>query len=61
MVDRYTMFYALYPIGIGAEWWIMYLASGEAEAVGKVVLWVCLGIYVPGEFQLEPQFEFGFW
>jgi very-long-chain (3R)-3-hydroxyacyl-CoA dehydratase len=48
---RYTMFYPLYPIGIGAEWWLMYKSI---EPVGKVspvlppVFYFLLALYVPG-------------
>ena len=48
---RYTMFYILYPIGIGAEWWLMYKSI---EPVGKIspmlppVFYFLLALYVPG-------------
>lgn len=48
---RYTMFYVLYPIGIGAEWWLMYRSI---EPVGKLspvlpsVFYFLLALYVPG-------------
>lgn len=46
------MFYPLYPIGIGAEWWLMYQS---VEPVGKVspvlppVFYFLLALYVPGK------------
>lgn len=49
---RYTMFYPLYPIGIGAEWWLMYQSI---EPVGKIspvlppVFYFLLALYVPGK------------
>lgn len=48
---RYTMFYVLYTIGIGAEWWLMYRSI---EPVGKLspvlpsVFYFLLALYVPG-------------
>jgi very-long-chain (3R)-3-hydroxyacyl-CoA dehydratase len=47
------MFYPLYPVGMGAEAWLMYRAigaAGERSGVLAGVFWVCLGLYVPGEF-----------
>lgn len=50
--DRYSMFYPLYPIGIGAEWLLMYRAI---EPVGKLsrflppIFYFLLALYVPGK------------
>jgi hypothetical protein len=49
---RYTMFYALYPIGIGAEWWLLYRAIAPAREISgviAVVFYGCLAAYVPGK------------
>jgi very-long-chain (3R)-3-hydroxyacyl-CoA dehydratase len=49
---RYTMFYPLYPIGIGAEWWLLYRAIGPAGKIHAVIppiFWFCLLLYVPGK------------
>jgi very-long-chain (3R)-3-hydroxyacyl-CoA dehydratase len=46
------MFYPLYPVGIGAEWWLLYRAiepAGKRSTVVPWVFWVCLGLYVPGK------------
>lgn len=54
-VCRYTMFIPLYPIGIGAEWWLMYLSI---EHVGKIspalayFFYFLLALYVPGKYLL---------
>jgi very-long-chain (3R)-3-hydroxyacyl-CoA dehydratase len=51
---RYSMFYVLYPIGIGAEWWLMMRAAGPAGEINKALLpvfWFLLALYVPGEPQ----------
>ena len=46
------MFIPLYPIGIGAEWWLMYRSI---EHVGKIspalayFFYFLLALYVPGE------------
>ncbi len=51
--NRYTMFYPLYPVGIGAEWWLMFRAAvGPAGSVGAwlpPVFYFLLALYVPGE------------
>jgi hypothetical protein len=47
------MFYPLYPIGIGAEWWLLYRAIGPAAKVHWVIppiFYFCLMLYVPGKF-----------
>lgn len=52
---RYTMFYPLYPIGIGAEWWLMYRSVepvGDISPLLKGVWWFLLALYVPGRFLL---------
>lgn len=46
---RYSLFYALYPVGIGCEWFLMYAAAREAGGTLAVVYYVCLALYVPGE------------
>jgi hypothetical protein len=50
---RYTMFYPLYPIGIGAEWWLMYRSVGPVGMVNGVLPYVwyfLLALYVPGKW-----------
>lgn len=47
------MFYPLYPIGIGAEWWLFFRAidpSREISAVLPLVFYGCLVAYAPGKF-----------
>ncbi|EMF10515.1 PTPLA-domain-containing protein [Sphaerulina musiva SO2202] len=47
---RYSMFYVLYPVGIGAEWWLMFRAvrpAGEVSWVLGWVFWFLLGLYGP--------------
>ena len=34
---RYTMFYPLYPIGISAEWWLMYRSISPAGRISTVI------------------------
>ncbi|KAF1971654.1 PTPLA-domain-containing protein [Bimuria novae-zelandiae CBS 107.79] len=55
---RYSMFIVLYPVGIGAEWWLMYRS---VEAVGRVsrvsrvgegVWWFLLALYGPGAYTM---------
>lgn len=46
------MFYPLYPIGIGAEWWLMYSSIGDVGKISPVlsaVWWFLLALYVPGK------------
>jgi very-long-chain (3R)-3-hydroxyacyl-CoA dehydratase len=53
---RYSMFLVLYPVGIGAEWWLMYRAIAPARAWSWVLppmLYVLLALYVPGEWSDE--------
>jgi hypothetical protein len=58
--SRYTMFYPLYPIGIGAEWWLMYRSI---EPVGKVspvlppVFYFLLALYAPGKRQAHMSYR----
>jgi very-long-chain (3R)-3-hydroxyacyl-CoA dehydratase len=52
---RYTMFYPLYPIGIGAEWWLLYRAiepAGKINAAIPPFFWFCLMLYIPGKLDL---------
>lgn len=48
---RYNAFYVMYPLGIGSECWLIWLASGVAPAWYGWALWAILGAYVPGEFR----------
>ncbi|KAH8702920.1 tyrosine phosphatase-like protein [Phaeosphaeriaceae sp. PMI808] len=51
--NRYTVFYPLYPVGIGAEWWLFFLAVEPAAKMGavvSVVFWACLVAYGPGSY-----------
>lgn len=46
------MFYVLYPVGIGAEWWLFYQAIEPAREISgalPTVFYFLLGLYVPGE------------
>lgn len=50
---RYSMFYALYPIGIGAEWWLMYRSIDPLSRVSAglpPLFYFLLALYMPGEF-----------
>ncbi|KAK3201789.1 hypothetical protein GRF29_164g646795 [Pseudopithomyces chartarum] len=55
VIQVYTMFIPLYPIGIGAEWWLMYLSI---EHVGKIspalayFFYFLLALYVPGAYKM---------
>lgn len=49
---RYSLFYVLYPVGIGGEWFLMYGAAREEEGVLKAVYYFCLALYVPGKFSV---------
>ncbi|UPX21352.1 Very-long-chain (3R)-3-hydroxyacyl-CoA dehydratase [Ascochyta rabiei] len=52
---RYTMFYPLYPIGIGAEWWLMYKSIeplGRISPVLPPVFYFLLALYVPGAYTM---------
>lgn len=49
---RYSMFFVLYPVGIGAEWWLMYRAIESAGVMSSVlppVFYFLLALYVPGK------------
>lgn len=46
------MFYVLYPLGIGAEWWLFYLAVEPGREVSgwvPPVFYFLLALYVPGK------------
>ncbi|KAF2821468.1 PTPLA-domain-containing protein [Ophiobolus disseminans] len=52
---RYTMFYPLYPIGISAEWWLLYCAIEPGRKISAVIppfFWFCLVLYVPGSYKM---------
>ncbi|PPJ55015.1 hypothetical protein CBER1_05656 [Cercospora berteroae] len=52
---RYSMFYALYPVGIACEWWLMYRAvrpAAEVSWILKPVFYFLLGLYVPGSYMM---------
>jgi hypothetical protein len=54
--DRYNTFFALYPLGISSEMWLVYKAVGPAakrDARLPYVLYGILGLYVPGRFCLS--------
>ncbi len=40
----------MYPLGIGSECWLIWLASGVGPEWYGWALWGVLGAYVPGEF-----------
>ena len=45
------MFYPLYPVGIGAEWWLLYRSIAPGAKVSPViplVFYFCLLLYIPG-------------
>jgi very-long-chain (3R)-3-hydroxyacyl-CoA dehydratase len=47
------MFYPLYPIGMGAEWWLLCRAIEPAGKIHSVIPWffgVCAALYGPGMF-----------
>lgn len=50
---RYNTFFALYPLGIGSECWLIWRSLGPAAVRFGVLGWwglvVVLGVYVPGE------------
>ncbi|KAL5380238.1 hypothetical protein PMIN02_010697 [Paraphaeosphaeria minitans] len=53
---RYNMFYPLYPIGIGAEWWLMYRSVGPVGRVNATLPYVwyfLLALYVPGAYTMS--------
>ena len=46
------MFIPLYPVGIGSEWWMMYLCIEplrQISSVGPWIFWFLLALYVPGK------------
>ena len=48
---RYNAFFILYPLGIGSEMWLVYLATGPAGKIRKEFEWglyAILLLYVPG-------------
>ncbi|CAA9963268.1 Protein tyrosine phosphatase [Pyrenophora teres f. maculata] len=50
---RYTMFYPLYPIGIGAEWWLLYRTISPGSQISPLIppiFYFCLVLYVPGSY-----------
>ncbi|KAI4692408.1 hypothetical protein J4E81_006822 [Alternaria sp. BMP 2799] len=52
---RYTMFYPLYPVGIGAEWWLLYRSIAPGAKVSPViplVFYFCLMLYIPGSYTM---------
>ncbi|KAF1917495.1 tyrosine phosphatase-like protein [Ampelomyces quisqualis] len=52
---RYTMFFPLYPIGIGAESWLLFRAiepSRKTSAALPPVFWLCLMLYAPGSWKM---------
>ncbi|KAF2629462.1 PTPLA-domain-containing protein [Macroventuria anomochaeta] len=52
---RYTMFYPLYPIGIGAEWWLMYKSIGPVGKISPLlppVFYFLLALYAPGAYTM---------
>ncbi|EUC35757.1 hypothetical protein COCVIDRAFT_41016 [Bipolaris victoriae FI3] len=52
---RYTMFYPLYPVGIGAEWWLLYRAAEPAASINGLIppfFYFCLALYVPGSYTM---------
>jgi very-long-chain (3R)-3-hydroxyacyl-CoA dehydratase len=51
---RYTMFYPLYPIGIGAEWWLLYRAIAPGTRISPAIpsiFYFCLILYIPGKYR----------
>jgi len=47
------MFYPLYPIGIGAEWWLLYRAIAPGRKISVAippVFYFCLLLYIPGKY-----------
>lgn len=55
---RYNLFFVLYPMGIGSECWLVYLAAtgpGRYIEIAGVkvewMLWAVLAVYVPGRWK----------
>lgn len=60
---RYTMFIPLYPMGIGAEWWLMYKSVDPVGKISPVLAWFfyfLLALYVPGEYTRMDEYS-GMW
>ncbi|KAL4979329.1 PTPLA-domain-containing protein [Aspergillus desertorum] len=50
---RYSLFIVLYPIGITAEWWLMYRAAGITSiSLVTGIFYFCLGLYAPGSIMM---------
>ncbi|KAF1830882.1 PTPLA-domain-containing protein [Decorospora gaudefroyi] len=52
---RYTMFFVLYPVGIGSEWWLLYCVVEPGRRVRgwiPLVFYVCLMLYFPGAYRM---------
>ncbi|BCR85474.1 putative membrane protein [Aspergillus chevalieri] len=49
---RYSLFFVLYPIGIGGEWFLMYNAARVADTTPSLIYYFCLGLYVPGAIMM---------
>ncbi|KAL6705490.1 hypothetical protein ACN47E_006755 [Coniothyrium glycines] len=52
---RYTMFFPLYPVGIGAEWWLLYRAIRPGREVSWVIpplFYFFLVLYIPGAYTM---------
>ncbi|KAJ5934262.1 hypothetical protein N7466_003809 [Penicillium verhagenii] len=48
--SRYSLFLALYPVGISSEWWLMYKATTIASNWAVLgIFYFFLGLYVPGK------------
>jgi len=50
--QSYTMFYPLYPIGIGAEWWLLYRTISPGSQISPMIppiFYFCLMLYIPGK------------
>ena len=46
---RYSLFFVLYPIGIGGEWFLMYSAAQVAGVTYSTIYYFCLALYIPGK------------
>ncbi|KAL2803372.1 tyrosine phosphatase-like protein [Aspergillus granulosus] len=50
---RYSLFLALYPIGIGSEWWLMYRATTvTTNLLVAGIFYFFLGLYAPGSVMM---------
>ena len=55
---RYSLFIALYPVGISSEWWLMYNATTVTEHWAVFgIFYFFLGLYVPGEYRVGYLFK----